>query len=74
MIGKVRALTSLAEDPGLTPITHMMTHKHLELQFQEMLCCHLTSADAKHTCGTYAYIYAKKLYTKNTIFKKIYIF
>jgi len=38
MAQQLGALAALAEDIGSIPSTHMTTHNHLSLQFQEIQC------------------------------------
>lgn len=59
MAQQLRALTSLAEDPGSVPGTRMVVHSHLDLQFQGVQ----SSKDSRHKRGTKPYTQAKRPYT-----------
>jgi hypothetical protein len=65
MVQWLRALAALPEDQGLIPSNHMVSHIHLQLQFQGIQHSLLTSTGTRHTCGAQPCMHAQHLYVQN---------
>jgi hypothetical protein len=51
MLHRVRVLATFAENLGLVPSTHVVSHNHLLFQLQRDLHACVFSVDTRHTCA-----------------------
>lgn len=63
MVEPLKALNALPEEPGSIPSSHLVTHKYLQLQFQDLGASY-EFGECQDLSGVQTYIQAEHPYSK----------